>query len=140
MADAPRTSRVRGGRFRHALLIYSCNVVAIIVAVALVDGISPTKVGVVFLAALVFSLVNWIVKPIVTALSLPVVVLTAGVALFFINLLMVYITIWIVPEIALVTFWDAVLATVIIWAVNQLLQAGLAWADRSVARRAARGV
>ena len=36
-------------------------------------------------------------KPVVKLLALPVVILTLGIALFFVNLLMLYVTSWIVP-------------------------------------------
>jgi putative membrane protein len=68
------------------------NVAAIFVASAFVDGIDyADKFWVLVLAGLVFGLVNMVLKPIVKLLALPLVVLTLGAALFFINLFMLYI-------------------------------------------------
>ena len=51
-----------------------------------------------FVAALVFTTVNWLVRPIVILLALPAVVLTLGLALILINTFMLYLTDWIVPS------------------------------------------
>ena len=55
--------------------------------------------------------------------------------LFFINLLMLYITAWIVPDFTISSFRDAIWATIIIWAVNAFLQSVFAFADRGKRRR-----
>ena len=52
--------------------------------------------GVLALAALVFTVANWIVKPIVTVLAIPLIILTLGVAYFFVNVLMLLVTDWVV--------------------------------------------
>ena len=81
---------------KRILLLWAFNTVALIVADWLVDGIHFDDEWVVIPAGAVFGVVNWLVKPIVTLLSLPVIILTLGIALFFVNLLMLYLTSWIV--------------------------------------------
>lgn len=109
---------------RRLLIAWAGNVAALFVAAALVDGISYGRDWwALVLAALVFSAVNWVIRPIVFVLSLPVIVLTLGIALFFVNLLMLYITSWLVPEFKIADFWAAVAATIIIWIVNAVLSA-----------------
>ena len=103
------------------------NVAAIFVASAFVHGVDYAHDWWVLLAAgVVFALVNWLVRPLVVALSLPLVVLTFGVALFFVNVLMLYLTSWIVPDFRLESFRDACLGTLVIWAVNLVL----GWVNR----------
>ena len=46
-----------------------------------------------------------------------------GVALFFVNLLMLYLTSWIVNDFTIDGFGWAILATIIVWAVNAVLEA-----------------
>ena len=87
------------------------------------------------LAAGVFAVVNFVLKPIVKALAFPVIVLSLGIALFFVNLLMLYVTTWIVGPFDLATFWDAVWATVVIWAVNAALHAVFGLEDRKRKRK-----
>ena len=105
------------------LLVWACNVAAIWVAAKLLDGIDYESFWHLVLAGLVFGIVNWLVKPIVTLLALPVIVLTLGIALFFVNLLMLYVTSWIAPGFQIDGFGDAILGTLIIWAVNLVLRA-----------------
>ena len=112
------------------------NIAAIFVASAFVDGIDYAhRFWVLVLAGLVFGVVNLILKPIVTLLALPLVVLTLGAALFFINLFMLYITTWIVGPFRIASFEDAVWGTLIIWLVNAALHAVFGLDDRRRRRR-----
>ncbi len=133
----PRRRRGRGGvAVRRILLLWAFNAVALIVADWLVDGIRFEDEWVVIPAGAVFGIVNWLVKPIVTLFSLPVIILTLGIALFFVNLLMLYITSWIVSGFDIDGFWSAVGATIVIWVVNSVLVAVFDVDDRR-RRRAA---
>ena len=103
--------------------MWAFNIAAIFVASAFVDGIDyADKFWVLVLAGLVFGLVNMFLRPIVTLLALPLIVLTLGIALFFVNILMLYITSWIVSGFTIEHFTSAVWATIVIWAVNWGLQ------------------
>jgi putative membrane protein len=90
---------------------------------------------VLLLAALVFTVVNWIVKPIVAILSIPLIILTLGVAYFFVNVLMLLLTSVLVPDFAVGGFWTYVGATIIIWLVNLVIGAFLHDVGRSRAPR-----
>lgn len=79
------------------------------------------KLRVLVIAALIFSLVNAVIRPIVVLLSLPAIVLTLGLFTFVINAFMLYLVTKIYPSFQLRSFWTAVLATIIIWIVNYLL-------------------
>jgi putative membrane protein len=115
---------------RRALLLWAFNAAALIVADWLVDAIRFDDAWVVIPAGAVFGIVNWLVKPIVTVLSLPLIIITLGIALFFVNLLMLYITSWVVPGFSIDGFWGAVGATIIIWIVNSVLQSVFGLDDR----------
>jgi putative membrane protein len=109
---------------RRALLTIAINVAALFVASIFIDGIDySSRFWVLLLAGAVFGLVNFLVKPILKLLSLPLIVVTLGLVLFGINLLMLYITSWIVGPFTIGSFMDAVWATLIIWAVNMVLRA-----------------
>ena len=90
---------------------------------------------VLLLAALVFTLVNWVVKPIVAILSIPFIIVTLGVAYFFVNVLMLLLTSVIVPDFAVGGFWTYVGATIIVWLVNLVIAAFLHDVRRSRTRR-----
>jgi putative membrane protein len=109
---------------RRFVVTWFFNIVALWVAAELIDGIGySSNEWVLVLAALVFSLVNIFVKPLVILFTLPLVILTLGLALFFVNLLMLYLTSWIVDDFRVEGFGAAILATIIVWVVNTVLEA-----------------
>jgi putative membrane protein len=79
------------------------------------------KLRVLVIAALIFSMVNAVIRPLVVILSLPAIVLTLGLFTLVINAFMLYLVTKIYPSFQLRSFWTAVVATVIIWVVNYLL-------------------
>ena len=100
------------------------NVAAIWVATELLDGVSyGGEWERLLLAALVLTVANWLVKPVLTLLALPVIVLTLGIALFFVSLAMLLLTDALVDGFRIDGFWGAVAATIIVWAVNAVVQA-----------------
>lgn len=108
---------------------------AIWLAAEWVDGIeiaSPRpgtdiKVLVLLAVALVFTLVNAVVKPVVKLLSLPLVVLTLGIFLLVINALMLLLTAKLTETteygLRVADFWPAVWGSIIIALVNWALGA-----------------
>lgn len=98
------------------------NVLAIYVASLVFDGIFyGGEVWVLFVAGLVFALVNAVVRPIVILLTLPAVILTLGLALFLINALMLWLTDLIVPPFEAQGLWNLLGGAVLIWAVNMVV-------------------
>lgn len=78
------------------------NAAAIWLATALLDGLdvvggddTATRVLVFLAIALVFGLVNAIVKPVVKLLTLPVYILTLGLFTLVVNALLLMLTAWI---------------------------------------------
>lgn len=76
------------------------NAAAIWVAALVVNGISLTAADwqhqtlTVVLVALIFGVVNFVIKPIVKLFSLPLFFLTLGLITFVINALMLWLTSW----------------------------------------------
>ena len=98
------------------------NVIALFVAAWILSGVSyGDQWWTLFIAAAVFTFVNMWVKPLLTFLSIPFIIFTLGLFYFLINVLMLYVTDWIVPDFELRTFWWAVLAAIIVSIVNGLL-------------------
>ena len=79
------------------------------------------KLRVLVIAALIFSLVNAFIRPLIILLSLPAIVLTLGLFTLVINAFMLYLVTKIYEPFHLRSFWTAVVATIIIWVVNYLL-------------------
>ena len=98
------------------------NTVALFVAAWLLSGLSyGTDWWALLIAGLVFTLVNTFLKPLLAVLSIPFIVLTFGIFYFLINVLMLYLTHWIVPQFTIASFWWAALAAIIVSAVNGIL-------------------
>jgi len=56
----------------------------------------------------------------VTFIALPLILLTFGIAYFFVNVVMLLFTEWVVPDFSIDGFWTYVGATIVIWLVNWL--------------------
>src|SRR5689334_10464952 len=110
------------GLLGHVLFSWLANAVAIGVAAALVGSITATGLGGVLIAGLVFGIVNLLVKPLLTLLALPLVILTLGLALFLVNMAMFALTAALVDDLEVGGFWSVAEGTLIIWAVNVVLQ------------------
>jgi putative membrane protein len=120
---------------RRFIVTWFFNIVALWVAAKLVEGVGyGDDEWILVVAALVFSIVNIFVRPLVILFTLPLVILTLGIALFFVNLLMLYLTSWIVGDFSVDSFGAAILATIIVWAVNTVLEAVFTFDDRRRAR------
>jgi putative membrane protein len=74
-------------------------------------------------AAAVLTVANAIVKPIVAVLAIPLIIVTLGLAYFFVNVLMLAVTDWIVGDFEVEGFWTYVGATIVIWLVNVVVGA-----------------
>jgi putative membrane protein len=111
------------------------NVAALWVASEVLDEMTyGDSFGVLVLAAVVFTIVNWIVKPVVAFLSIPFIIVTLGVAYFFVNVLMLLLTDWVVGDFEAGGFWTLVGATIIVWVVNLVIAAAMHDLARSRAR------
>ncbi len=77
------------------------------------------------LVALIFGLVNEIVRPIVATLSLPLYLLTLGLFYFVVNALMLLLTSWLAGGLNLGFhvdgFWTAVFGAIVITAVSWVI-------------------
>ena len=108
----------------HLLYAWLSNVLALFAAAWIVTAVAyGDSWWTLLLAALVFALVNAVIRPLVILLALPAVVLSLGVALFFVNMLMLWLTDEIVPDFEAGGFWSIVAGTLVVWSVNVLLSA-----------------
>jgi putative membrane protein len=99
------------------------NTIALFVATWLLSGLSyGNDWWVLLISGLVFTLVNFFLKPVLAILSIPFIIVTLGIFYFLINVLMLYLTHWIVPEFTIASFWWAALAAIIISVVNWVLR------------------
>ena len=96
------------------------------------------KVGIVAVVALIFGLVNAVIKPIVQVLSIPLYILTLGLFHIVINALMLWITAWITEHtthwgLQIDHFWwTAIWAAILLSLVGCALSLPFRSAERAV--------
>ena len=115
------------------LLRLLANAGALAVATWLLSGITLTaptterKVITLIVVALIFGIVNAIVKPIFTVVTAVAVLLTLGLFLIVINALMLLLTSWISDQVGLGWsvngFWTAVFGSIIVSIVSFVVNA-----------------
>jgi len=105
----------------QALVQWGINVLALIVANWVFSGFSIERWGPLLLAGAVFGLANVFLKPLLTFIALPLILLTFGIAYFFVNVVVLLFTEWVVPDFSIDGFWTYVGATIVIWLVNWLV-------------------
>ncbi|HZO61358.1 MAG TPA: phage holin family protein [Gaiellaceae bacterium] len=98
------------------------NVLALIVVDWLFDSVWIKGFWSFALGALALAVGNSILKPVLAVLTLPLIVVTLGVAYFAINVAMLAFAEWVAPRFAVDGFWTYVGATIVIWLVNVAFQ------------------
>lgn len=86
------------------------------------------EVGIIFVVALVFGVVNAVIKPIVQIISIPLYILTLGLFHIVINALMLWITSWItehtthwglfIDDFWWTAIWAAIVLSVVSWVLS----------------------
>ncbi|MEW5867633.1 MAG: phage holin family protein [Chloroflexota bacterium] len=113
------------------ILRWAINAVALFAAIQLVPGIELQSSGgqqqwVAFvLLALVFGLLNALLRPLITLLTCPLIILTLGLGTLLINTLMFYLTGWIGTQFGwgffVRDFWSAFLGALVVSVVSIVL-------------------
>jgi putative membrane protein len=121
-AAAPHTHRYSSPSLPARLAIsWLTNALVLLIVAALFDDVHVANAGDLLLAAAVFGVLNTVLKPFLRLITLPLAILTLGLAWFFVSLLMLVITDAIVGGFEIHGFWTLVGATVIVWVVNMVL-------------------
>ena len=127
---------------RAALTGFALWVVTLIVPGITFVGADSTlqEIGIIFVVAVIFGLVNAIIKPIVQFISIPLYILTLGLIHIVINALMLWITSWITENTThwgLVIdqfWWTAIWAAIVLSIVSWLLSLVVGSSERAVDR------
>jgi putative membrane protein len=110
--------------FQHFLIRYLANGVGLWVASRLISGIEyKNSLLVIAIAALVFSIANTFIRPLIILLSLPAIIVTLGLFTLVVNAFMLYLVTVIYPSFTISSFSAAIFAVIIIWLVNYALSA-----------------
>ena len=111
---------------RNFLIRLFVNALALTVAAWLLPGISMTgDFSGVLLVALVFGLLNALLKPILLFFSIPLLILTLGLFALVVNAVLLLITSSLLDSFDVSGFWSAVLGSLVISVVTMLLGGAL---------------
>jgi putative membrane protein len=106
----------------YLLLAWLADIVALLAADWIFDGVTIERWGPLILGAAILGIANTIVKPILTLLTLPLVLVTLGLFYFVINVLMLALAEWIAPDFSIDGFWTYIGATIVVsivsWAMH----------------------
>jgi len=103
------------------VVAWAINVLALLVADWLFSSFTVDRWGPIIFAGAVLGLANVFLKPLVTFIALPLILLTFGIAYFFVNVVMLLFTEWVTPDFSIDGFWTYVGATIVIWLVNWIV-------------------
>ncbi|MDT5241051.1 MAG: putative rane protein [Mycobacterium sp.] len=98
------------------------------------------RIGIILVVAVIFGLVNAIIKPIVQFVSIPLYILTLGLIHIVINALMLWITSWItentthwglyIEDFWWTAIWAAIVLSIVSWVLSLLVPDVKRTADR----------
>jgi putative membrane protein len=111
-------------------LTIAINAFALWIADGIFGGVEIGDFGDYVLGGLVLGIANAILKPILALLTLPLILVTFGLFYLVINIGMIALTEWIVPDFSIDGFWTYVGVVIIVWLVNW---AANAFVERSAA-------
>jgi putative membrane protein len=107
---------------RVAVLV-GTNILALLVVDWLFDGVTIDRWWPIVIGAAVLGFANAILKPILAILTLPLIIVTLGLAYFALNVGMLALAEWIAPDFSIDGFWTYVGATIVVWLVNVVVGA-----------------
>ncbi len=110
-------------RFILRLLI---NTLSILLLAYLIPGIIVSNFWAALFMAIILGIVNALIRPIVSILTLPIKVLTLGLFVLVINALMLLLASYFVNGVEINSFasafWGALIISIISWLTNQFLK------------------
>ena len=101
-------------------LAWAINLAALWVADAIWDGVRIDGWTAFLIGSAVLGIANAVLKPILTILTLPLIIITLGFFYLLINIAMVALAEWIAPDFSIDGFWAYVGTVLVVWAVNWL--------------------
>ena len=113
------------------VLSLAINAAALWVANALFSGVRIHGWWAYIIGAVVLGIANAVIKPVLTLITLPLIILTLGLFMLVINIAMIALAEWVAPNFSIDGFWTYVGVVVVVWAVN--------WIGREVVDRIEEG-
>jgi putative membrane protein len=107
---------------RWLLVSWAVNAIVLGVVGWILGGVTfHGSTSTVIWSALVFGILNTVLKPVLKLITLPIALVTFGLAWFFVSMLMLWLTQSIINGFDIRGFWNYVLATILVWAANVII-------------------
>jgi putative membrane protein len=107
------------------VLRYLGTVAAVLLTVYLVPGIYDSGIVATLLAALVWSVITMVIRPVLRLLTLPITIVTFGLFSFVLNALLFWAMALVVPGFSVAGFWVALLGALVLsllnWFIHQVI-------------------
>lgn len=103
------------------IIAWVLNALALLLVSYLIPGFRVRSFGAALLAALIIGLLNIVLGPALTLLTLPITLLTLGLFLFVLNALLLKLAAAIVPDFAIDGWGPALLAAIVLALLNVAL-------------------
>ena len=100
------------------IIAWAINAAALWVADALWDSVTINGWAAYLIGSAVLGIANAVLRPALTAVTLPLIIVTLGVFYLVINIGMVALAEWVAPDFSIDGFWTYVGTVVIVWLVN----------------------
>src|SRR3989440_5084698 len=100
------------------LIAWGINLAALWAADALWHGVRINGWTSFLLGSAVLGVANAVLKPLLTVMTLPLIIITLGFFYLVINIAMIALAEWIAPNFSINGFWAYVGTVVVVWAVN----------------------
>ena len=106
---------------KQLTLSWVANAIVLLVVTLVLSGVKSDTAGDLIRAALLFGILNTILKPLLRLLTLPLAFITLGLIWFGVAMVMLKLTAILVDGFAIHGFVTLFWATVIVWVVNVVL-------------------
>lgn len=103
------------------ILRWLLNALVLLLVSYIVPGIHFAGTWPLLVTALVFGLINALVRPLLIVLTLPINILTLGILTLFINALMFWLASTIVKGFEITNFWAAFWGALVYWLIILLI-------------------
>lgn len=97
------------------------STIAVVLSAYILPGVTVDSFITAIIVAVILSLLNVLVKPILVILTIPFTVFTLGLFLLVINAIIILMTDWIIDGFVVDGFWYALLFSIVLSIINSLL-------------------
>jgi putative membrane protein len=104
----------------HLVIRFIINAIAFYLIATYVPGFHIHSFGTALIAALIFGIVNAIVRPILFLITLPLTIVTLGLFIIVLNALLFWLTVVLVPGFTVDGFTPALIGAIIMMIVSFL--------------------